>query len=93
MQTLIEIEESQLSKLLFYTHAQNGTEAIAAVIQDYLSQKESANNQGEQTHSVDAQKKQLLKKIQNRFAVIPTEISLADELIEERHLEGLKEIQ
>jgi hypothetical protein len=28
MQTLIDIEENQINKLLFYTHAKNGTEAI-----------------------------------------------------------------
>lgn len=50
-------------------------------------------DQGGQTDSVAAQKKQLLKKIQNRFAAIPSEISLADELIAERHLEGLKEFE
>ena len=34
MQTLIDIEEQQLNKLLFYTHAKNGTEAITQIIQD-----------------------------------------------------------
>ena len=32
MQTLINIEEQQLKKLLFYPHAKNGTEAITKII-------------------------------------------------------------
>ena len=33
MQTFIDIEDQQLNKLLFYTHAKNGTEAITKIIQ------------------------------------------------------------
>jgi GTP-binding protein EngB required for normal cell division len=88
MQTLIDIEEQQLNKLLFYTHAKNGTEAITQIIQDYLSQKDKLNNQ-----FVVMQKKQLLQTIQHRFSSIPKEISLVDELIAERRLEALKELE
>jgi hypothetical protein len=88
MQTLIDIEEQQLNKLLFYTHAKNGTEAITQVIQDYLSQKDKLNNQ-----LVVMQKKQLLQTIQHRFSSIPKETSLVDELIAERRLEALKELE
>jgi hypothetical protein len=88
MQILIDIEEQQLNKLLFYTHAKNGTEAITQIIQDYLSQKDKLNNQ-----LVVMQKKQLLQTIQHRFSSIPKEISLVDELIAERRLEALKELE
>lgn len=88
MQTLIDIEEQQLNKLLFYTHAKNGTEAITKIIQDYLLQKDKLNNQVENNHFDVRQKKQLLKNIQNRFSSMPKEISLVDELIAERRLEG-----
>ena len=50
MQTLIDIEEQQLNKLLFYTHAKNGTEAITNIIQDYLLQKDKLSNQAENNH-------------------------------------------
>ena len=93
MQTLIDIEETQLNKLLLYTHAKNGTEAITKIIQDYLLQKDKLNNQLEDNHLVVMQKKQLLQTIQNRFSSIPKEISLADELIAERRLEALKELE
>jgi len=93
MQILIDIEENQLNKLLFYTHTKNGTEAITKVIQDYLLQKDKLNNQIENNHLVAKQKKQLLQTIQNRFSSIPKEISLADELIAERRLEALKELE
>ncbi len=93
MQTLIDIEENQLNKLLFYTHAKNGTEAITKIIQDYLSQKDKLNNQLENNHLVVMQKKQFLQNIQNRFSSIPKEISLADELIAERRFEALKELE
>lgn len=88
MQTLIDIEEQQLNKLLFYTHAKNGTEAITQIIQDYLLQKDKLNNQ-----LAVMQKKQLLQNIQSRFSSIPTEISLADELIAERRFEACKELE
>ena len=39
------------------------------------------------------QKQQLLQIIQNRFSSIPKEISLVDELIAERRLEALKEME
>ena len=45
MQTTITIDDQQLNKLLFYTHAKNGTEAITQIIQDYLLQKDKLNNQ------------------------------------------------
>jgi hypothetical protein len=93
MQTLIDIEENQLNKLLFYTHAKNGTEAITKIIQDYLLQKDKLNNQVENNHLVVTQKKQLLQNIQNRFSSIPKEISLVDELIAERRFEALKELE
>jgi len=93
MQTLIDIEENQLNKLLFYTHAKNGTEAITKIIQDYLLQKDELNNQVENNHLVDMQKKQLLQNIQNRFSSISKEISLVDELIAERRIEALKELE
>ena len=93
MQTLIDIEENQLNKLLFYTHAKNGTEAITKIIQDYLLQKDKLNNQVENDHLVVMQKKQLLQTIQHRFSSIPKEISLADELIAERRVEALKELE
>ena len=93
MQTLIDIEEQQLNKLLFYTHAKNGTEAITKIIQDYLSQKDKLNNQLENNHLVAMQKKESLQNIQNRFSSIPKEISLADELIAERHFQTLKELE
>jgi hypothetical protein len=75
MQTLIDIEEQQLNKLLFYTHAKNGTEAITNIIQDYLLQKDKLSNQAENNHLVVMQKQQLLQIIQNRFSSIPKEIS------------------
>jgi hypothetical protein len=93
MQTLIDIEEQQLNKLLFYTHAKNGTEAITNIIQDYLLQKDKLSNQAENDHLVVMQKQQLLKNIQNRFSSIPKEISLVDELIAGRRLEALKELE
>lgn len=93
MQTLIDIEEQELNKLLFYTHAKYGTEAITKIIQDYLLQKDKLNNQREDNHLVAMQKHQLLQTIQNRFSRIPKEISLADELIVERRLEALKELE
>ena len=37
MQTLIDIEEEQLNKLLFYTHTKNGKEAINKIIQHRFS--------------------------------------------------------
>jgi hypothetical protein len=86
MQTLIDIEEQQLNKLLFYTHAKNGAEAIAQIIQDYLLQKDKLNNR-----LAVMQKKQLVQNIQSRFSSIPTDISLADELIAERRFEAGKE--
>jgi hypothetical protein len=93
MQTFIDIEEQQLNKLLFYTHAKNGTEAINKIIQDYLLQKDKLNNQVENNNLVFTQKQQLLKNIQKRFSSIPKEISLVDELIAERRLEALKELE
>jgi hypothetical protein len=56
MQTLIDIEESQLNKLLFYTRAKNGTEAITKIIQDYLLQKDKLNDQIENNHLAIMQK-------------------------------------
>ena len=86
MHTLIDIEEQQLNKLLFYTHAKNGAEAITQIIQDYLLQKDQLNNQ-----LAVMQKKQLLQNIQSRFSSIPTDISLADELIAERRFDAWQE--
>ena len=51
------------------------------------------NNQVENDHLVVMQKKQLLQTIQHRFSSIPKEISLADELIAERRVEALKELE
>ena len=93
MQTLIDIEENQLNKLLFYTHTKDGTEAITKIIQDYLLQKDKINNQLENNHLVNVQKKQFLQNIQNHFFSIPKEISLVDELIAERRVEALKELE
>ena len=39
------------------------------------------------------QKQQLLQNIQNRFSSIPKEIGLVVELIAERRLEALKELE
>lgn len=78
MQTVVDIEENQLNQLLFYTHTKTGAEAITTVIKDYLQQKQQSE-----------QKKQLLHTIQKRFASIPKDISLADELMAERRLDAL----
>ncbi len=90
MKTLIDIEENELNKLLIYTHAKTATEAVTKIIQDYLFQKDNFHHQAKPNV---LQKKQLLKNIQNRFAAIPEQTSLADELIAERRLEVLKEIE
>ena len=93
MQTLIDIEESQLNKLLFYTRAKSGKEAVTKVIQDYLLQKDQLTNPVENNPPMIMQKQQLLQAIQTRFACIPKEISLADELIAERRVEAAKELK
>lgn len=81
----VEIEENQIDKLLFYTNAKNATDAIHQIIQEYLLEKDH--------HLIIMQKKRLLKNIQSRFSNVPPEISLADELIAERHLESLQELK
>ncbi|WP_019864580.1 hypothetical protein [Methylovulum miyakonense] len=91
MQTMIDIEEHQLNKLLFYTHAKTSNEAILLIVNDYLSKKEHLNNLLEQNDPVLMQKKQLLRNIQDRFTEIPKEIKLADELIAERRIEASQE--
>jgi uncharacterized protein YeeX (DUF496 family) len=91
MQTLIDIEENQLNKLLLYTHTNNGAEAITKIIQDYLSQQERLNQH--LVNEAEMQKKRLLQSIQNRFSSIPTETSLADELIAERRIDALQELE
>jgi hypothetical protein len=91
MQTLIDIEENQLHKLLLYTHTNNGTEAITKIIQDYLSQQERLNQH--LVNNADIQKKRLLQSIQNRFSSIPTETNLADELIADRRIDALQELE
>jgi uncharacterized protein YeeX (DUF496 family) len=91
MQTLIDIEENQLHKLLLYTHTNNGTEAITKIIQDYLAQQERANQH--LINNADMQKKRLLQNIQQRFSSIPTDINLADELITERRIDALQELE
>jgi hypothetical protein len=93
MQTFIDIEDQQLNKLLFYTHAKNGTEAITKIIHDYLLQKDEVNTQLKNNHEVVMQQKDCLKNIQNRFSGIPKEISLVDELIAERRMEALKDFE
>jgi len=91
MQTLINIEENQLNKLLFYTQAKNEVEAVSKVIQDYLLKKENSSEAS--GYSVMIKKEQLLQDIQNRFSCIPEKVSLVDELITERHLESLEEMK
>ena len=87
MQTLVDIEENQLHKLLFYTHTDSSAEAVAKIIQDYLSQQDLLNQQAV------SHKKSLLQTIQNRFSSIPATTSLADELIAERRPDALQELK
>lgn len=61
MQTFIDIEDQQLNKLLLYTQAKNGTEAITKIIHDYLLQKDELNTQLKNNHLVVMQQKQSLK--------------------------------
>ena len=93
MQTVIDIEENQLNKLLLYTNTKTSTEAMMLIINDYLSKKEHSHHSSEQNDFVLMQKQQLLKNIQNRFANIPKEINWADELIAERRLEAMQELK
>lgn len=70
-------------------------QSLSQLMEDYLRKLVIQTNKGEvkKDELTIAQKKRLVRKIQSYAAHIPKEVSLADELIAERRLEALKELE